>query len=399
MHILFIVPRLPSPPTKGDRLRSLYLIRELSRNNTIHLISFIESLEEKEHISILERYCEKVNVVYLPRWKSILNILTNISFKQPFQTRYYKSNKMRKIIGNVMDESKYDLAHISLMRMAPYIKYLKGLPVFLDHIDCLSLNMKRRYETEKGFLRKRLFRNEYIRMKNYEFMYRYLPSVVTSEKDKKALESYEIIKVIANGVDTDGFKFLSESNIKKTIDLIFVGNMGYYPNIQAMEFFIKKIYPRVKKFQKDIKVYIVGTNPKRVIKSMANNENVFVTGFVDDVKKYLYRSKIFIAPVQSGSGIQNKILEAMSCGVPVVTTSMGNSGIKAKDNKEIIIANDPISFAENIILLLDNKQRRMLLCHQARKFVEDRFSWKKRGTELESFYHEVINKCQFQPDY
>ena len=298
-----------------------------------------------------------------------------------------------------MDESKYDLAHISLMRMAPYIKYLKGLPVFLDHIDCLSLNMKRRYETEKGFLRKRLFRNEYIRMKNYEFMYRYLPSVVTSEKDKKALKSYEIIKVIANGVDTDGFKFLSESSIKKTIDLIFVGNMGYYPNIQAMEFFIKKIYPRVKKFQKDIKVYIVGTNPKRVIKSMANNENVFVTGFVDDVKKYLYRSKIFIAPVQSGSGIQNKILEAMSCGVPVVTTSMGNSGIKAKDNKEIIIANDPISFAENIILLLDNKQRRMLLCHQARKFVEDRFSWKKRGTELESFYHEVINKCQFQPDY
>ena len=159
-------------------------------------------------------------------------------------------------------------------------------------------------------------------MKNYEFMYRYLPSVVTSEKDKKALESYEIIKVIANGVDTNGFKFLSESSIKKTIDLIFVGNMGYYPNIQAMEFFIQKIYPRVKKFQKDIKVYIVGTNPKRVIKSMANNENVFVTGFVDDVKKYLYRSKIFIAPVQSGSGIQNKILEAMSCGVPVITTSI-----------------------------------------------------------------------------
>lgn len=390
MRILYITPRLPFPPIKGDRLRSFYFIKELSRGNTIHLLSFVESDSEKECIPVLKKYCEKVNVVYLSPYKSVLNMLSNISLKEPFQVAYYRSKKMSNLVKETIMENSYDLVHATLIRMAPYINDVANIPVILDQIDCLSLNMERRFKNEKSIFKKKLFEIEYRKMKKYESTFQNVPSIITSEKDKKALSGYERIKVISNGVDLEKFKCRSENSADKDIDFIFVGNMGYFPNIQAMEFFFKSVYPLLKMPIKNIKIYVVGANPVRNIRLLANNENIFVTGLVKDVKEYLYRAKVFIAPLQSGSGIQNKILEAMACGVPVVSTSIGNSGIKAKDKEELLIADTPEDFANKLLFLIDNELERQRIAANARRLVEKNFSWENRTAELQRFYEDII---------
>jgi Glycosyltransferase len=143
----------------------------------------------------------------------------------------------------------------------------------------------------------------------------------------------------------------------------------------------KKEYP-------DIKMLIVGSNPDRKIKSLAD-DNVVVTGFVEDIRPLLNRAKLFVAPLRSGSGIQNKILEAFACGLPVVTTSYGNAGIKAADEKQVIVRDNPDEFAQIIISLLGDNSKRNELGKSARELVEKEFSWENRAIRLEEIYQSL----------
>lgn len=353
----------------------------------------MESTDKKEYISVLNGYCEKVDVVYLPFYRSILNMLTNLSSRRPFQVAFYWSKYMKKLFKDVIERNHYDLIHVTLIRTMPYVEDVSDIPLVLDHIDALSFNMERRHKNEDGKLRKKLFEIEHRRMKEFESKYRQIPSIVTSETDKMVLDNYKNITVISNGVDVERFIYKSEEKLEKdkNIDMVFVGNMGYFPNIQAIEFFYTEIFPIIKKHKKDIKVYIVGANARKKVRSMADSNNIFVTGFVENVEDYLYRAKVFIAPLQSGSGIQNKILEAMACGIPVVSTSIGNSGIRGENIEEIIIADPPEEFAKMTLYLLENKKERERIALNARRLVERNFSWKSKGEELQRFYEEVLS--------
>ncbi len=390
MKILFITPRFPYPPIKGDKLRAYHFIKGLSKNNEIYLCSFIENINENKYVAEMQKYCQLVETTLLSKAQSYCNVLFTFFNNLPLQVNYYYSKEMQYKIAELLKKNKFDIIHVALLRMMPYISEKDRAPVVLDHIDALSLNMRRRAETEKNILGRFIFKFEEKKVADYE---KYSStvcdvSIITSQIDKKAIKDNNNIYVISNGVDIEYFKPLSQK--KKDIDLLFTGNMEYFPNINAVKFFCKKVYPLLRKEYPSIKVCITGPNPPSEIRSMADNINFFVTGFVQDIREYLNRAKIFIAPLQAGSGIQNKILEAMAMGLPVVTTSYGNNGITAQNEKEIIVADNPQKFLDKVIDLLETSEKRELLSLNARIFVVSNFSWNKKINQLENIYREIV---------
>lgn len=387
MKILFISPRLPYPPIKGDKLRIYYFIKELSKIHKIDLCTFYENNGELAGLEEMRKYCGRIETVLLTKMQSYMNILRTSYNLLPFQVNYYHSKKMAKGISKMTQNSEYDIIHISLQRLLPYVDYVKSGKIVFDQIDALSLNMKRRADAERNPIKKTALYFEYSTMKRFEYnsRVRYHKCIITSEVDKAALSDANI-EVIPNGVDTEYFK---PCNVTKDIDLIFTGNMGYFPNIDAMKYFCNEVFPAILKVNKEIKLFIVGADPSSEIKALNNNKNVFVTGFVKDIREYLNRAKVFIAPLRSGSGIQNKILEAMSSSLPVVTTSYGNAGIKAHSEQHLLLADETEEFARSAIRLLRNEKEGGRLGGNARKFVEQDFSWENRVQKLRTIYQSL----------
>ena len=384
MRILFITPRLPYPPVKGDRVRPYNFIKELSRKHAIDLCTFYEYDKELGAINEMRKYCKKIEAVFLPRWRSYINLLRSAVNLKPFQVNYYYSPDMANKINEMVTDIPYDIIQVVLQRMMEHVRYSYADKIVLDQIDALSLNMQRRARAENNPILKTLFYLEYANMKRYERApKKYAACVITSEIDKQALGD-DSIYVIPNGVDIDYF---SPAQDEKDIDLIFTGNMGYFPNVDSMLYLCNKILPKILCRCPSIKLYIVGINPTSKVNKLADNKHIFVTGFVDDVRKYLNRAKVFVAPLRSGSGIQNKILEAMACGLPVVTTSYGNAAIKANVDQHLAVADDPSQFAEKVITILNSSPLRRMLGINARAYMEREFTWSRRSQRLEEVYN------------
>jgi len=389
MRILFVTPRLPYPPFKGDQLRTYHFIRELAKEHTIDLLSFTDSKDDDTSLEELNKHCRNIKLIHLPKWWSLLKMLIGLFSLVPFQILYYSSMRMHMALKKMLSDANYDVVHISLVRMMEYALECGDTPVVVDHIDALSLNMKRRMSQTRNPLLKAAIWWEGVKMERYERKCELAQthSVITSKVDAAAL-GYHWMDVVSNGVNTDQF---APQNVEKKFDTIFTGNMSYFPNVDAIHFYHEEVLPHLLQHDQNHQFYIVGINPTKDVKALKDDKNVFVTGFVDDLTGYLNRARLFVAPLQAGTGIQNKILEAMSCGLPVVSTSYGNAGIGAKDGQEIIIANDGSKFAAAIRDLLANPEKGKAIGRKARELVQKRFGWASKAEKLADVYHEAIH--------
>jgi len=242
------------------------------------------------------------------------------------------------------------------------------------------------YKKSENITSKTYWYLNYLKIKHYEKTYNAFDyCIVVNNKDKLLLsENIHIpIEVIANGVDT---QYFSNSSIEEDTKLVFLGDMSTPPNNDAVRYFIDNIYPEVLK-EKSVKLYIVGRNPSNYIQSLSD-ENIVVTGSVEDVRTYLTRGSIFITPMISGTGIKNKILEAMSMELPVVSTSIGISGIESENNIHFLLADNPDDFKKCIIRLIDDKSLRNKIGNNARLFVDKNYSWEKSMQKFD----EIISK-------
>jgi len=391
MRILYLTSRLPYPLYKGDKLRAYHQIKYLSRRHSVTLCSFIESEKELSYIGELKKYCDHIETILLKPHFSYLNAFFYAFSWIPLQVAYYYSRKMKKRIDELLRREPFDIIHTQLVRMAPYIKDYEKTPRVLDMVDTLSLNMKRRLEREKLHM-KPLLRLEYRKLQKYEAdICKVFDKVIVCSESGKQFLSYDgNVTVCPNGVDTDFFHF-TDSAKGSSSDLCFLGNMGYFPNVDAVSFFVKKIFPLVKKEISNVRFYIVGINPPGCIRNLARKyQDIMVTGFVEDVRPYLKRAAVAVYPIRSGSGIQNKVLEAMASGTPVVATQYALEGIKVNPEEHAIMADKPEEFASRVVGLMSDAGLRRRLATNARRLVEDVYDWEVYGRELETIYASAI---------
>ncbi|MDD5079050.1 MAG: glycosyltransferase family 4 protein [Candidatus Omnitrophica bacterium] len=387
MNILFVTARFPYPPLRGDQVIPYYRLKLLSRRHNITLITFYQHDKDLEHLKELSNFCKEIITVKLSKLASILNVLVGIFSELPFQVLYFRLRAFKKQMQSLVISRKFDIIHTYMLRMTEYTKDLNE-PKILDLIDLMQLNLKKRVPLDK-FIRKIAFKEELKRIIEYEnqMIMKYDRSILVSDNDKSYAGS-DKITAIPLGIDTNVFKRYSNLSDDKTI--IFSGNMGYSPNESAVIWFIKECFWKIKHEVPGAKLVIVGNNPGLRVKKMGDNRSIFVTGFVKSMADELNKAQIAIAPMQSGYGMHIKILEAMACALPIITTTSGLGAIGAIHGKDVFIADNSLDFIRSCIKLLNDYDLAKKVGNNARDLVIKNHSWETHMNKLEKIYESIL---------
>ncbi len=386
MKIIVIAPRFPYPLEKGDKLRLYHQLKVLSKHFEVVLISLSDIEVDQNDIKHLEAFLSKVFVFRLSKIWIYIRLFFGVFSDKPFQVLYFTDNSIKKKIQKIISKESPDFVFNQLIRTAEYTKTL-DLTKVLDYMDSFSQGMKKRLGNS-SFPFSFIYNMEYKRLLDYEtdiFEY-FNRHMIISEQDRKAFDASinNKIKVVPNGVDMSFFE-PGEYNKKYTIS--FVGNMGYRPNIIASEYLVKEIYPILKNYNPEISILLGGARPHSRVKAL-KNKNIFISGWMEDIRDAYGEAQIFVAPLFTGIGQQNKILEAMSMQIPVITTTSVNNAIGAKNGDEILIADSAIEFANQIKYLLENPLIAGKLGKNARKFILENYSWDFQGKKVLSLFHK-----------
>lgn len=391
MKILFLTHDVPSPEF-SDTGPIFHIIKNLKSNHghDITLLSFDSERTKKSDLEEINKYCEKIKFVKFKINNSkfsdiiktlknnILNLKTNIRLGLYFNLLdYYYSSEMKNSVENELNNSYYDLVYVS--RPMGMYSVNKSIIKIIHPYDAVYEWHRQVLSVSKG-LNKLFSWISVFLTKNYEskIYKKYDLTIVVAENDKlllKSLNSEIKLYLLPNGVDTEFFR---PSQIKEDFpSIIFVSDMSGSPTTDNVNYFYNHIYPIIKNEFPKIKLYLVGRNPASEIIKLSKDPSVLVTGYVDDVRPYINRSSVFVAPMILGTGIKNKVLEAMSMSKAVVTTSVGIQGITALHNSSVMITDDPKDFANYVTNILKDSEKKKKLGHNARKKIVKEYSWEK----------------------
>jgi len=384
LRLVVISSRFPFPLIKGDKLRLYHQIKILSTVWEICLVSISENDVSNEDKAELEKFCSEVHIFTLSKWKRTAGLSLNFNKQTPFQVRYFYDKQIHTSLQGIVNQFKPDVAYFQLIRTALYAEGL-SVPCILDYMDSFSTIAKRDAELSSG-IRKYAFETEAKRLKIFErdIADKFVGKTVISENDKKLLDIPDL-KVISNGVDVNHFK---SSNEIKEFDLCFVGNLGYSPNQRAVDILVKKIMPRLLFKKPNATLLIAGARPPNKIKSLSS-PNISIMADLVDIRKAYSLSRVFIAPIFSGAGQQNKILEAMSMGLPCVTSSIVNSSISASSD-QIKIGFSIDDFVKYSIELLYDKNAYLEQQSNALTLVKSNYSWSSQVNKLDQYLRSFL---------
>jgi len=382
MKLFVLLSRFPYPLEKGDKLRAFHQIKELSKQHEIVLCALSDQKVAQSSIDKLQEYCKAIHIIRLPKWKIYWNLFWQLLFTdKSLQVVYFYNKSAQKKITKLIQEHQPDHIYCQLIRVTEYVKNIP-IPKTLDYMDALARGMERRIALSPFYI-KWFLTTETTRLKRYEHQIfdTFDNLTIISEQDKNLIVHIknDAIQIIPNGVDYEMFKF--QENCKKKYDLIFTGNMAYPPNIDSVIYLVNEVMPLVWKKYPPIKLVIAGAEPDKKVLQLAS-ENVEITGWVKDITTYYAAAKIFVAPMQIGTGLQNKLLEAMAMQIPCVTSQLANNALGAEHQNSILIGNQPEEYCEHIISLLENKNIYNNIATTGYDFVKKNYTWEGTTEKL-----------------
>jgi sugar transferase (PEP-CTERM/EpsH1 system associated) len=384
MKLLVLLSRVPYPLEKGDKLRAYHLISRLAKNHEVYLFCLSDTPTDPSHIAHLHQFCAHIEVVRIERWRILLKLFTAIFSRLPFQVAYFHHRKAQKRIDEAIRSFKPDHVFCQLVRTTEYVRNQHMLPKTLDYMDTLSKGMERRTENVVFYLRP-LFRAETRRLIRYENLMFDLfdHAVIISAQDRDYIyHPYrDRMTVVPNGVDTAHF---TPQRLDPHYDLLFTGNMNYPPNIDSVLFLVQKVLPIVRRSKPETSLLISGVDPSPAVRDLARTDaRIEVTGWVRDIRSSYAAARIFVAPMQIGTGLQNKLLEAMAMRMPCITSTLANNAVGALPGESILIGNTPEDYAAHILRLLDDPAERERLAENGLTFVHEHFDWDRAADALD----------------
>jgi len=403
VNILYVTPYVPS----RIRTRPYNLIRALvGLGHRVTLLTAAgTSTEEQGQADELRNWGVRVEVFPIPLFRSLGNCLRALPTGEPLQAVYAYHPAMEQRLGELLREEPFDVVHIEHLRAARLVQAVMVVPTVYDSVDSISLLFE---QTIQGGaqLRSRLMASiDLGRTRRYEadLMTRYDQVVVTSQRDKDALERLTRrylpaqaqpapITVVTNGVDLDYFQPPEIQNPKpKTQNptIVFTGKMSYHANIAAVLYFAQEVLPRIWAKDPDVRFQIVGKDPPEAIRQLTTDGRIQVTGTVDDLRPYLAQATVSVCPARYAVGIQNKVLEAMAMGTPVVSTPAGCAALEAEEGHEVLVAGDEEALAEATLRVLSDTTLASRLSRAGRRYVEVHHSWKAGACRLEDLYERA----------
>lgn len=375
--LLVITSRIPYPLEKGDKLRIYHQLKYLSQQFQICLCALNDAPVHPNAEKELKKYCSEIHFFSFNKLQIASGVFQAFINGEPLQVGYFYHSSIQKKIDIVVKNYNPDFIFCQLVRTAKYALNYPQLKT-LDYMDALSKGTERRIEHSSLWM-KWILQTETNRLKKFEtkVFNAFNTHCIISEEDKKYIihpNNYKIA-VIPNGIDLDFFKPITA---EKKYELVFTGNMSYPPNVQAAQFLALKILPLLKE---TCTVLISGAQPAKEVLLLQSNK-CKISGWVDDIRTSYASAKIFVAPLQIGTGLQNKILEAMAMKIPCITTPLVNASLGAKENEEVLIANTAEQFAEKIAYLLQHPEKAKEMAEKAYLYVARKYNWQQSTNEL-----------------
>jgi sugar transferase (PEP-CTERM/EpsH1 system associated) len=381
MRLFFILPRVPYPTEKGDKLRAFHQIKQLSKHHEIILCALNDGDLHENAISVLKKYVKAIHIIPISKASIGFNLIKTFFSKTPLQVGYFYNESSAAKIRALIGEYKPDHLFCQLIRVAEYVKGIP-IPKTLDYQDVFSKGVERRLSTSPFYL-KPFLKMEYNRLLKYEHdaFDAFDNKIIISAPDRNLIPhpDRDKIVVVANGVDTDFFKPV---DAEKEYDLVFTGNMGYPPNIKSAEFLVNEILPMAFRQKPELSLLIAGASPHLRVMSLKSSQ-VTVSGWVPDMRDCYARARIFIAPMQIGTGLQNKILEAMAMKIPCITSPLAFQALNARSGIDILVAETPGEYAAHISMLLNNPEKAREIAQNGYDFVLRNFNWETETDKID----------------
>lgn len=392
-NVLYLVHRIPYPPNKGDKVRSYHILKHLAARHRVFMGTFADDPDDMQHVAHLRELCADLHVVELSPRLARLRSVTGFAAHEPLSVAYYRNSELARWVDATLASNAIDACIVFSSAMAQYVSHVNApATVLIDFVDVDSAKWAQ-YADSRRWPLSWVYQREGSRLLAFERAVAKTATraffVTDAEANlfrRLAPECSGRIETIGNGVDTT--QYAPSPDYANPFDagrrsIVFTGAMDYWPNVDGVRWFVDEIWPRVLDGFPGAHFTIVGMRPTAAVKALAS-ATVTVTGTVPDVRPYLQHADVVVAPLRVARGVQNKILEAMAMGKPVVATEACSAGIDAVNNRDFVTAGDAGAMAESIVALLRDADLATSIGEAARARILARYTWDEQLSRLEN---------------
>jgi hypothetical protein len=393
MNILYLCHRFPFPPKRGGKIRPFNMIRHLSASgHQVTVCSLARSPEEAEEGKGIAPYCAGFEMGHVKEWVQVARMVVRLPVLTPSSMGFFYSPELAERVRGLLSLKKWDLIFVHCSSVAQYVEHVGETPKILDFGDMDSQKWLE-YANYKPFPLSLGYRLEGAKMLAAEkrLARRFDLCTATTRAEWETLKSYETgadTDWFPNGVDADFFCPADEPYDADTIS--FIGRMDYYPNQECMARFCEQTWPLLKSWRPAMKLLIVGADPSPAMRKLGDLPGVTVTGSVPDVRPFIRKSALMVAPLNIARGTQNKILEAMAMGVPVVTSTIAAGGVDAESVTHFLVADTPQTYAQAIMRIVDSPAERNRLALAGRQRMLSHHAWPRSMERMDSIIDRAI---------